>query len=460
MKKFIYFLIFVLTLTNNANAWWNCSWLSMIPITITNTGTAQSNYVVEIHFTSANVSNYIWTNQDKDLRFIDSDNTTSLKFFAMPRASATQEVLAWISIPSVPVGTKTIYMYYNNATATSVSSPTGVLVSGVRMYTKGTSASTTLSTYSSWWSAFNAAAASQTGYGCKILTDMTSVNNSGQFGSAANILFSYVTVLTANSSGSWQFRHGPDYGFGGGIYANDVVLQEKYGTDLWWNNSWANAAQILTGSFNATNNAYYVLRSYGGENSADGLTQLQIANPSGTFNVMSTGNYTLNAPPCEAPTVNKIINSPQVTVPIVTKTVVPYSDPINGTTNPKLIPGGRARYTINISSDGGGGIDNNSIVISDLIPANTKMYVSDLGATGSGPVLFVDGTPSSNLSYSKTNLTYSNNNGVSYAYSPTPDAQNSDINVTNIKLNPTGSFSCSNGTTKPNFNFIFDVIVK
>lgn len=461
MKKILnYLLIFsMLIYSTNAIAWWNCSWMNRVAIGISNTGTTQTNYVVEIRFTNSTVSNYTWANLDKDLRFIDADDSTVLKHFSMPRSSTTQEVLVWVLIPSVPVGTKTIYMYYNNNAATSVSNPSGVLVSGIRMYTKGGTAATSFSNYNAWWNAFNSSANGQSGYGCKILTDMTSINNSGQFGSAANIIFSYVTVLTANSTGTWQTRHGPDYGWGGGLYVNDKIMQEKYGTDLWWSNAWT-AAQILTGSFAATNASYYVIRSYGGEGGADGPTQLQIANATGTWRVMSTANYTLNAPPCEAPTVTKVVNSPQVTVPLLSKTVTPLSDPVNGTTNPKMFPGSRVRYTITMTSDGGGGIDSGSVVITDLIPANTKMYVGDLGAVGSGPVLFTNGAVSSGLTYSSTNLTYSNNNGATWTYTPVADSQTSDSNITNIKVNPVGAFSCSNGTTKPSFNLSFDVIIK
>lgn len=460
MKKIIhYFLIFsILIYTNNAMAWWNCAWSNRIEIGITNSGATQSNYVVEIRFTSATLSNYNWANLDKDLRFIDSNDNTQLKFFIMPRSATTQEVLGWVSIPSVPTGTKTIYMYYKNNAATSTSSPIGVLVSGIRMHTKGST--TTPTSYNSWMNAFDSAASGQTGYGCRILTDMTNINNAGQFGNSTNILFSYTTVLTANSTGNWQFRHGPDYGRGGGIYSNDTVLQEKYGTDLWWNNTWSNTSQTLSGNFSANNGSYYVLRSYGGEGGADGPTQLQIANTTATFRVMTTGNYVLNAPPCEAPTITKVINPPKITVPVLTKVVTPYSDPINGTVNPKMIPNARARYLITMTSDGGGGIDSGTIVLTDTIPSNTKMYLGDLGSVGTGPVLFTDGSPSSGLSYSTSNLSYSKDNGVTWNYTPVPDANLTDSLVTNIRINPTGAFSCSNGTTKPKFSIAFDVLIK
>ena len=75
-----------------------------------------------------------------------------------------------------------------------------------------------------------------------------------------------------------------------------------------------------------------------GEGGLDGPTQLQIANTTGTWRVMSTANYTLNAPPCEAPTVTKVVNSPQVTVPLLSKTVTPLSIHEWDNNNPKMFP--------------------------------------------------------------------------------------------------------------------------
>jgi uncharacterized repeat protein (TIGR01451 family) len=442
-------------------AWWNCSWTYSQAIVVGNTsGGALTNTVIELHLTPTDIPNYVWGNGDKDLRFIDSDNATQLNFFVMPHKTTDQELLVWVKIPSVPTGGKTIYIYYGNSAATSTSSPTNVLVSGIRMWTRQAGV-TTLSSYNSWWNAWNAAAPYSTGYGCKIISNMTNVSNQGTIGGTdANILFSYVTVLTAGSSSTFYLRHGPDYGYGGGLYMNDTALQEKYGTNMWWNGSWTDATQLLQGSSALTRNSYYVIRSYGGEDSADGAEQMQLGLSTLLYQAVDVNNYTLNAPPCEAQGITKAISN-QLIAPTVTKSVVAYSDPINNTTNPKLIPGGIARYTITITNPGGPTFDANSLNLTDIIPTNTKMYVGDINGSGSGPVIFTQGSVSSGLTYTRsTDLTFSNNSGSSYAYTPTADANGFDTNVTNLKINPKGTMACTTGTTAPSAIIQFEVGVK
>jgi uncharacterized repeat protein (TIGR01451 family) len=58
----------------------------------------------------------------------------------------------------------------------------------------------------------------------------------------------------------------------------------------------------------------------------------------------------------------------------VTKTSVVVSDPVNGSTNPKAVPGATMRYTITVTNDGDE--DASTVTIVDAIPANTA-YVDD-----------------------------------------------------------------------------------
>lgn len=71
------------------------------------------------------------------------------------------------------------------------------------------------------------------------------------------------------------------------------------------------------------------------------------------------------------------------------KTVSVTSDPFNGSTNPKNIPGAEALYNLRVTNTGVGVVDNNTLVIVDPLPTNTELFVGDLGAVGSGPVIFV-----------------------------------------------------------------------
>ena len=149
----------------------------------------------------------------------------------------------------------------------------------------------------------------------------------------------------------------------------------------------------------------------------------------------------------------------------ILKTVRAYWDPFNGTIDPlvfapnaKNIPGAIAEYTI-IASNSGGPADIDSTFITDPIPANTKLYVDDIGGGGSGPVLFTDGATSSTLTYTKaTDLSFDDGT-LTWAAVPSPGPDGCDANITNIRINPKGAFIGS-GIPNPSFQLKFRVCVK
>ena len=138
------------------------------------------------------------------------------------------------------------------------------------------------------------------------------------------------------------------------------------------------------------------------------------------------------------------------------KTVNTIYDPINLTSNPKAIPGSILEYTLTGENTGDGAADNNSIVLSDIIPNNTKLCVATT-ANCMAPY-FTNGNPSSGLSLTTTN--YSNNNGASFTYSPSADTEGADASVTNLQAVTSGSFLPQTGGSAPNFNIKFRVIVE
>jgi parallel beta-helix repeat protein len=130
----------------------------------------------------------------------------------------------------------------------------------------------------------------------------------------------------------------------------------------------------------------------------------------------------------------------------VSKTVAPTSDPINGATNPKSIPGSVQLYNIRVTNQGSGPVDNNAVAIVDSVPANTRLFVGNLGGAGSGPIAFVNGTPSSTLTWTFSALNsmtddvdFSNNNGATWTYVPVPDANGYDAAVTTVRMRPKGT---------------------
>jgi uncharacterized repeat protein (TIGR01451 family) len=152
---------------------------------------------------------------------------------------------------------------------------------------------------------------------------------------------------------------------------------------------------------------------------------------------------------------------------LMLKSVQVQSDPVNGAVNPKAIPGAAMLYTVTATNQGPGATDADTVVITDPIPANTELFVGDLGGAGSGPVLFSDGATPSGLSYSFINLgsgadsiAFSNDSGATWTYTPVPDGNGYDANVTNTRVSPSGTFNGAVGPNQPSFNLQFRVRVK
>ena len=149
----------------------------------------------------------------------------------------------------------------------------------------------------------------------------------------------------------------------------------------------------------------------------------------------------------------------------VAKTVAPTSDPINGVANPKSIPGSVQLYNVRVTNQGGGTVDNNAVAIVDSVPPNTRLFVGNLGAPGSGPIAFVNGTPSSALTWTFTALNsptddvdFSNDGGATWTYVPVPDANGYDAAVTTLRMRPKGTMP-GNGGGDPYFELRFRITV-
>jgi uncharacterized repeat protein (TIGR01451 family) len=141
---------------------------------------------------------------------------------------------------------------------------------------------------------------------------------------------------------------------------------------------------------------------------------------------------------------NTVSLSPSITF---AELLLVFSDPINGTTNPKAIPGSEMLYNITATNKGYGIVDNNTTVVTDPIPANMSICVSTL--CSNPPVVFSCSTaPVCGLSYAyASNVSYSNQvgGGAPYTYPVVADAAGYDANVTGIRINPSGVFNGVSG---------------
>jgi len=152
----------------------------------------------------------------------------------------------------------------------------------------------------------------------------------------------------------------------------------------------------------------------------------------------------------------------QSTNPIlsVTKLQQVLSDPVNGTTSPYAIPGAYVQYTVGVTNQGIGSVDANTLVVTDPLPAGVALFVD---TSGGDPITFSDGSPSSGLSYNyASDVTYSDQvgGGPPYNYTPDPDADGFDPDITGYRIAPSGAMNGATGGNNPSFNITLRVRIE
>jgi len=126
------FLIFgIIILSQNAEAQnWLSGWLYRIPINISNSGSsALTDYQVLITLNTATLISAGKMRSDcGDIRFTDSDGTTLLNYWIESGCNSANTKI-WVKVPNIPASsTKTIYVYYGNPSATSLSNGTATFI--------------------------------------------------------------------------------------------------------------------------------------------------------------------------------------------------------------------------------------------------------------------------------------------------------------------------------------------
>ncbi|WP_432769086.1 MAG: hypothetical protein HEQ22_17305 [Sphingopyxis sp.] len=163
-----------------------------------------------------------------------------------------------------------------------------------------------------------------------------------------------------------------------------------------------------------------------------------------TGNAAALAGQMLTVSPADTAIVCTFTN--RFVVPLaIAKTSAAYSDPLNGLTNPKLIPGSFTNYTLTVSAPAGTSPTADSVIVTDAIPANLALFVGTY-APGPGPVRFT--ANASALTYGYTSLAsttddleFSNDGGASWTYAPTADANGVDTSVTHVRVRPKGSMA-------------------
>jgi uncharacterized repeat protein (TIGR01451 family) len=140
----------------------------------------------------------------------------------------------------------------------------------------------------------------------------------------------------------------------------------------------------------------------------------------------------------------------------ILKSSTAFSDPINNTTNPKMIPGGIVRYSILVANTGTLTVTNNSVFIIDNLPSQISV------GSAAAPVL-VNGTPTANLTLTPaTDVRYSNQvtapttfatcSAAPHNYTPTSAY---DPNVRHVCIRPQGTMAAATAAGQPNFTVSF-----
>ena len=135
---------------------------------------------------------------------------------------------------------------------------------------------------------------------------------------------------------------------------------------------------------------------------------------------------------------------------VTSKASMVASDPVNGSVNPKAIPGAQIVYSITIQNTGPSTVDNNSLFIVDVLPAQIRV------GTAASPT-FVQGTPSSGLTLTpSSDIRFSNSataptSFASCNYTPTSAY---DPAVRFVCINPKGVMAGSSGSP-PSFTVAF-----
>ncbi|NNF95347.1 MAG: DUF11 domain-containing protein [Halobacteria archaeon] len=169
------------------------------------------------------------------------------------------------------------------------------------------------------------------------------------------------------------------------------------------------------------------------------------AGPDGAWTAQVTANEGTEGTISDLRNAGLVVSSASLTI---LKSVQTISDPLHGTTNPYNIPGAQLLYTIRVSNSGGGTVDNNTVVVTDPIPANAQLCVATVGSCTAPS--FTDGATSSGLTaaafeYSFVAGATACDNASFVGTAPTADANGYDSTVTCVRQRPTGSMNGSGG---------------
>lgn len=467
MLNKIIFILLLVSFSAPASAWFDCYWPFRTEVAVTETsGTTVTDYQIKIQLDSTSFhAGYNWSSDGRDIRFIDSDDQTPVDIFIESWDAVNKTAVIWVELDLAASSTRDIYLYYGNTDSVTASTAVQTFPEvGIRFHTRNITSDPNNKAQAR--TAFNAASDNVAGYGCSIVTNFSRINNRSQ-NSPPSINSNYGVIADTffevkdSEEGLWSFRYGGDFGRGGGLYVNDIALDESWNDDLWWGFSWNNPAETFEGSINLTA-GYHKLEAFGFEGCCDGPSDLQFSKPGGSYQTLSNAviDMRIHKCPVTEPTIawDKLtLKQPDISIGKISSVL---TDPVRNDNNPKRIPGAVIRYTLSVKN-AGTAADKDTISIKDALPNRMKALI---GTTNIG---FTDGEQSSQLSFSydpanagTDDIGFSNDGGSSYIYEPLADGDDADSNIDYLDFNPKGRFGCSNTATPASFSIFYDMVIK
>lgn len=153
-----------------------------------------------------------------------------------------------------------------------------------------------------------------------------------------------------------------------------------------------------------------------------------------------------------------VTNTPRAANAALTtvKSSTVISDPANGTTNPKLIPGAVLSYSINVSNSGSLGVDSSTVFILDPLPTTLEY-------NGASTVTFANGTPSSGLTFNAaTDVRRSRSATPPASFAACTDVPTAgfDPTIRFVCIRPSGTMAGATAAGQPSFAVSFQTRIR
>lgn len=276
-------------------------------------GSQLQSYQVQFDIDASTLSSdYDWSSNGQDLYIYDTDDQTQLEFWVDSWDQANEQATLWVRFPTLDRGQiRTIFFYYGNKNAPAAGDvPFTFDYPGIKFHTRYSTVNP--SNLNQARNAFNASNDRNANYGCGFITDFDGITNRSQFGNSNSNFGAFSEsyfLVQPGETGQWGFRYGADFGRGGALYINGQQLEQQWGDNLWWANSWNNANQILQGTATFSSSGYQKLEVLGFEDCCDGGITVQFKKPGGNWTTFSTDKIDIRSRACpveEEPTFESI----------------------------------------------------------------------------------------------------------------------------------------------------------